>query len=84
MSSAIDTSNITDFLLEEDYTSKEPLVKMEDLDKNIIDQLEDELDRVYHDSITRLLRITNLTKENHQLKAHIVELERRFYRMANH
>ena len=48
--------------------------------ENLLHTLEDELDRVYHDSITRLLQIQSLSKENHLLKAQIVELERQFYR----
>jgi hypothetical protein len=82
------TDTYSEYLLEEEdhqYTplSKDPLVKMEEglyVNKNTIDRLEDELDRVYHDSITRWLQIVNLEKQNHLLKAQIVELERQFYR----
>ena len=83
------TDTYSEYLLEEDhqYTplskDQDPLVKMEEglyVNKNTIDRLEDELDRVYHDSITRWLQIVNLEKQNHLLKAQIVELERQFYR----
>jgi hypothetical protein len=84
------TDTYSEYLLEEEdhqYTplakDQDPLVKMEEglyVNKNTIDRLEDELDRVYHDSITRWLQIVNLEKQNHLLKAQIVELERQFYR----
>ena len=85
------TDTYSEYLLEEDFHNlytpleKDPLVKMEEglyVDKNVIDRLEDELDRVYHDSITRWFRIVNLEKHNHMLKAQIVELERQLYRRS--
>jgi hypothetical protein len=76
MSSIIDMFNMQ-FPLEAESLEKE--------NQNLLhtsedDTLGDELDRVYHDSITRLLQIHSLSKENHMLKAQIVELERQFYR----
>lgn len=77
----------SEYLLEEEchnhrYTplEKDPLVKMEEGLYVNNDRLEDELDRVYRASITRWLQIVNLEKQNHMLKAQIVELERQFYR----
>jgi hypothetical protein len=85
------TDTYSEYLLEEEFKNsnthlaleKDPLVKMEEglyVDKSMIDRLEDELDRVYHDSITRWIQIVNLEKQNHMLKAQIVELERQLYR----
>ena len=83
------TDTYSEYLLEEDFQNhrytplaKDPLVKMEEGLYVNNDRLEDELDRVYHDSITRWLQIVNLEKQNHLLKAQIVELERQFYRRS--